>query len=92
MAKRTVQSARPPACRLPPTPPMLKALAALAEGQLVHFRVGYGRDARGPFFPHGTIEGLWKRNLCDLLDRHRARRRVAISPLGRVLLSQGEAA
>lgn len=50
---------------IPITAIMADALAQLAAGALRCFRVGYGRDWRGPFVHWGTIECLWKRGLAD---------------------------
>ncbi len=49
----------------PVTPTMAAAMEAMKGGALQRFRVGYGRDMRGPFYKFGTIEGLAARALVD---------------------------
>ena len=87
MTQRTAQTRLAPGSKTAPTPAMLDALEALADGALTCFRVGYAHSFKGPFHARGTIEGLWKRNLCDIADKRYAKTRIAISPEGRAALA-----
>jgi hypothetical protein len=86
MAQRNVQSR---ASIPPPSPAMLAALRRIAAADVVAYRVGYAAHPNeGSFIPRGTVEGLYRRHLVDVVGKNPTR--LAVSKFGRFLLADAE--